>query len=160
MANVAEEDAAGESPMVAEVREIAAAEGAKAVVICGKTESEIAALPPDERPAFLEAMGLSESGLDRLIRAGYELLHLATFFTVGEDECKAWTIPAGWRAPQAAGRIHTDFEKGFIKAEVIRIEDLLELKTEAACREKGKLRMEGKEYTVQDGDVMHFRFNT
>ncbi len=159
VANVADEDASGNTSMVAEVREVAEAEGAKVVVICGKTESEIAALPPEERPAFLEAMGLTESGLDRLIRAGYELLHLATFFTVGEDECKAWTIPAGWRAPQAAGRIHSDFEKGFIKAEVVAYEDLVALGSWHAAKEKGVLRQEGKDYVVKDGDCILFRFN-
>jgi len=129
------------------------------VVICGKVEAELVELPPAERAEFLASMGMTEPGLNRLVRAGYDLLNLITYFTSGGDECRAWTVHRGDTAPKAAGVIHTDFEKGFIKAEVMRVEDLLALKTEAACRTEGKLRIEGKEYVVQDGDVMHFRFN-
>lgn len=159
VANVSEEDVAGTTPMVDEVRKVAAAEGAGVVVICGKTESEIAALPAEDRPEFLAELGLKESGLDRLTRAGYELLELITFFTVGEDECKAWTIKGGSKAPQAAGRIHTDFERGFIRAEVVAYDDLVRLGSWNAAKEKGVLRSEGKEYVVKDGDCMLFRFN-
>jgi len=159
VANVAEEDVSGESPMVQEVREVAAVEGAKVVVICGKTESEIAALPAEERPEFLDSLGLHESGLDRLVRAGYELLGLMTFFTTGEDEVKAWTITAGTKAPQAAGKIHSDFERGFIKAETVAYDDLVKLGSWNAAKEKGVLRQEGKEYVVKDGDCLLFRFN-
>jgi GTP-binding protein YchF len=158
-ANVAESEMGGDTPMVAEVRDVAASEGAGVVVICGKTESEIAALPSEERPAFLEAVGLSESGLDRLIRAGYELLKLVTFFTVGEDEVKAWTVAGGAKAPQAAGRIHSDFERGFIRAEVVSYEDLVATGSWHAAKEKGVLRQEGKEYVVKDGDCILFKFN-
>jgi ribosome-binding ATPase len=159
VANVAEEDIEGKSPLVAEVREIAKAEGAPVVVISGKTESEIAALAPDERPEFLESLGLKEPGLNRLIREGYNLLELITFFTVGEDEVKAWTVRKGSKAPQAAGKIHSDFERGFIRAEVIHYNDLVTLASWHAAKEKGVLRQEGKEYVVQDGDCMLFKFN-
>jgi GTP-binding protein YchF len=148
-----------DDPQVAKVKALADAEGAPMVVISGKVESELVELSPPERLEFLHSLGLEEPGLHRLVRAGYRLLGLITFFTSGEDECRAWTVHRGDTAPRAAGVIHTDFEKGFIKAEVIRIEDLLALKTEAACRTEGKLRIEGKEYVVQDGDVMHFKFN-
>ena len=144
---------------VAAVRELARAEGFEAVVLCGKVEAEIAELPEAERNEFLASLGLEEPGLDRLVHAGYRELGLITFFTVGEDECRAWTVTDGARAPQAAGVIHTDFERGFIKAEVMRVDDLLRLGSEAAVKEKGLMRVEGKEYVVQDGDVMHFRFN-
>jgi ribosome-binding ATPase len=159
IANVDDSELAPDDPHVARVEALADEEGAPMVVICGKVEAELVELPPAERAEFLASMGMTEPGLNRLVRAGYQLLHLITFFTVGADECRAWTVHAGDTAPRAAGVIHTDFEKGFIKAEVIRVEDLLELETEAACREKGKLRIEGREYVVQDGDVMHFRFN-
>jgi GTP-binding protein YchF len=149
----------GTDPAILAVKGLADAEGARWVEISGKVEAELAALAPGERDEYLASLGLAEPGLDRLVHAGYALLGLITYFTVGPDECRAWTVRRGATAPQAAGVIHTDFEKGFIKAEVIRYEDLLELRTEAACREKGKLRIEGKEYVVQDGDVMHFRFN-
>jgi ribosome-binding ATPase YchF (GTP1/OBG family) len=122
-------------------------------------ESELADLGEADRAEFLRSLGLEEPGLERLVHAGYRLLGLLTYFTVGEEECRAWTVHAGARAPQAAGVIHTDFERGFIKAEVSSWEDLVTLRTEAALREKGLLRIEGKEYVVQDGDVMHFRFN-
>jgi GTP-binding protein YchF len=146
-------------PRILAVKALADEEGAPMVEISGKVEAELAALSAGERDEYLKSLGLAEPGLDRLVHAGYKLLGLQTYFTSGGDECRAWTVKVGAKAPQAAGVIHTDFEKGFIKAEVMRVEDLLELKTEAACREKGKLRIEGKEYVVQDGDVMHFRFN-
>jgi len=159
IANVDDTELAPDDPHVALVKALADEEGAPMVVICGKVEAELVELPPAERAEFLHGMGMEEPGLNRLVRAGYDLLNLITYFTSGGDECRAWTIHRGDTAPKAAGVIHTDFEKGFIKADVIRIEDLLELKTDAACREKGKLRIEGREYVVQDGDVMHFRFN-
>ncbi|WP_242392627.1 redox-regulated ATPase YchF [Anaeromyxobacter oryzisoli] len=161
IANVDESQLGKESsdPHILAVKALADAEGAPMVEISGKVESELVALSAAEREEYLQSLGLEEPGLDRLVHAGYRLLGLVTFLTAGEDECRAWTVRKGATAPQAAGVIHTDFEKGFIKAEVIRVEDLLELKTEAACREKGKLRIEGKDYVVQDGDVMHFRFN-
>ena len=135
-------------------------EGAKVIILCAKIESEIAELEDlDERSMFLEEYGLKESGLDLLIRAGYEMLNLITYFTAGVKEVRAWTIGKGWKAPQAAGVIHTDFEHGFIRAEVIKFNDYVEYKTEVAIKEAGKLGVEGKEYIVEDGDVMHFRFN-
>jgi GTP-binding protein YchF len=150
---------ADSEPRVAAVRELAAAEGAEVVVLCGKVEAEIAELPEAERTEFLASLGLKEPGLTRLVHAGYRELGLITFLTAGEDECRAWTVRKGARAPQAAGVIHTDFERGFIKAEVMRVEDLLALGSEHAVREKGLMRVEGKDYVVQDGDVMHFKFN-
>lgn len=142
------------------VRAIAEKEGAESLVVCGKLEAEIAALADEEeKQAFLADAGLSESGLSQLIHAAYRMLGLRTFFTAGPDEVRAWTIHAGDLAPAAAGVIHTDFEKGFIKAEVYHCDDLFALGTEQKVREAGKLRMEGREYVVQDGDVMHFRFN-
>jgi ribosome-binding ATPase len=159
VANVAEDDLEGKHPFVAQVREIAAAEGSGVVVICGKIEAEIAELDGDEKLAFLQEMGLAESGLNRLIRAGYELLGLITYFTAGVKEVRAWTITRGTKAPQAAGVIHTDFEKGFIRAEVIGFDDYIACSGESGAKEKGLMRLEGKEYVVKDGDVMHFRFN-
>lgn len=159
VANVAEDDLDGHSPLVATVRERAAMEGAVVVLICGRIESEIAELDHEEKKGFLAEMGLKESGLDRLIRAGYELLGLITYFTAGKKEVRAWTISAGTKAPQAAAVIHTDFEKGFIRAEVIAYNDFISAGGEAGAKEKGLMRLEGKEYVVQDGDVMHFRFN-
>jgi len=159
IANVDDTELAPDDPHVALVKALADEEGAPMVVICGKVEAELVELPPAERAEFLHSLGMEEPGLNRLVRAGYDLLNLITYFTSGGDECRAWTVHRGDTAPKAAGVIHTDFEKGFIKAEVIRVEDLLALKTEAACRTEGKLRIEGKEYVVQDGDVMHFRFN-
>jgi ribosome-binding ATPase YchF (GTP1/OBG family) len=135
-------------------------EGAKAVVVSAKIESEIAVLPPSEQKDFLEAAGLSEPGLNRVIRAGYELLDLVTYFTAGPKEARAWTVPKGTKAPQAAGVIHTDFEKGFIRAETIAYPDYIDFDGEAGARDAGKFRLEGREYVVQDGDVMHFRFAT
>ena len=159
VANVAEDDLEGSHPNVAAVREIAASEGAGVVVICGKLEAEIAELDSPEKQAFLDDMGLEEAGLDRLIRNGYALLGLITYFTAGVKEVRAWTIVNGTKAPQAAGVIHTDFEKGFIRAEVIGFTDYINCFGEAGAKEKGLMRLEGKEYVVKDGDVMHFRFN-
>ena len=140
------------------VREQAAKEGAACVVVSAKIESEIAVLPREDQKDYLDAVGLEEPGLNRVIRAGYELLHLVTFFTVGPKEARAWTVEKGSRAPQAAGVIHTDFEKGFIRSETIAYDDYVSGKGEAGAREAGKFRLEGKEYVVQDGDVLHFRF--
>jgi ribosome-binding ATPase len=140
------------------VKEQAAKEGAVAAVVSAKIESEIALLPQAEQEAYLEAIGLSEPGLSRVIRAGYELLHLVTYFTAGPKEARAWTIEQGTRAPQAAGVIHTDFEKGFIRAETIAYDDYVANGGEAGAREAGKFRLEGKDYVVADGDVLHFRF--
>ncbi|WP_224240068.1 redox-regulated ATPase YchF [Hyalangium gracile] len=148
-----------ESPHVRAVKEMAQKEGAEVVVLAAAMEAEIQQLPEEERPGFLESAGLSEPGLHKVVRAGYKLLGLFTYFTVGEQECRAWTIHKGYKAPQAAGVIHSDFERGFIKAEVMRWEDLIKLGSESAVKEKGLLRVEGKEYVVQDGDCMHFRFN-
>jgi GTP-binding protein YchF len=140
------------------VMERARQEGAQAVVVSAKIESEIAVLPPEEQKDYLDATGLVEPGLNRVIRAGYELLGLVTFFTVGPKEARAWTITRGTRAPQAAGVIHTDFEKGFIRAETIAYDDYVAGKGEAGARDAGRLRLEGKDYVVADGDVLHFRF--
>ena len=140
------------------VAEFAAKEGNTAVVVSAKIESEIAVLPPDDQKDYLEAVGLAEPGLNRVIRAGYDLLHLVTYFTVGPKEARAWTITKGTKAPAAAGVIHTDFEKGFIRSETIAYTDYVANKGEAGAREAGKFRLEGKEYVVADGDVMHFRF--
>jgi GTP-binding protein YchF len=142
------------------VRRHAKDEGAGVVVLVGKIENEIMEIEdPEERQAFLEELGLEETGLDRMIHEGYRLLDLCTFFTVGEKENRAWTIHKNSKAPQAAGKIHTDFEKGFIRAEVYHFDDLVEYKSEHAVKEAGKLRLEGKDYVVVDGDIMHFRFN-
>jgi GTP-binding protein YchF len=156
--NVEEASAATGNDFSKRVEARAKEEGAVAVVISAKIESEIATLPPEERTDYLEAVGLKETGLDRLIRAGYALLHLLTYFTVGPKETRAWTINAGTKAPQAAGVIHTDFEKGFIRAETIAYDDYVALNGEAGARDAGKMRLEGKDYVVADGDVMHFRF--
>jgi ribosome-binding ATPase len=157
--NVDEASAETGNALSAKVVERAAKDGAKAVVISAKIESEIAMLAPDERAEFLETLGLTEPGLNRLIREAYALLGLQTYFTAGPKEARAWTIGVGDTAPQAAGVIHTDFEKGFIRAETIAFEDYVRLNGEAGAREAGKLRSEGKEYVVKDGDVMNFRFN-
>ncbi len=146
-------------PLVRKVAALAEREGARWVAICSKVEAEIQQLPPGERAEFLAHVGLSEPGLNKFVRAGFDLLGLQSYFTVGEDECRAWVIRKGTRAPQAAGVIHTDFERGFIKAEVIRWDELLRHGSESAARAKGALRVEGKEYVVQDGDVVHFLFN-
>ncbi len=158
--NVEEGSAASGNSQSARVAEMAAAEGNAHVVISARIEEEISQLDPEEQAMFLEEMGLEEAGLDRLIRAGYALLHLQTYFTVGPKEARAWTIPAGTHAPQAAGVIHGDFERGFIRAETVAYDDFVSLGGEAAAREAGKLRAEGKGYVVKDGDVLHFLFNT
>jgi GTP-binding protein YchF len=158
--NVDEASAATGNAFSKEVEAKAKSEGAAAVVISAKIEAEIAMLPPAERADYLAAVGLKEPGLDRLIRAGYGLLDLVTYFTAGPKEARAWTITRGTRAPQAAGVIHTDFEKGFIRAETIAYDDYVAGNGEAGAREAGKLRLEGRDYVVADGDVMHFRFAT
>jgi GTP-binding protein YchF len=157
--NVEEENASTGNALSAKVAERAAQEGAKAVVISAKIESEIALLDPEERGDFLETVGLEEPGLNRLIREAYSLLGLQTYFTAGPKEARAWTIPVGATAPQAAGVIHSDFEKGFIRAETIAFDDYVALKGEAKAREAGKLRAEGKSYLVRDGDVLNFLFS-
>ena len=158
--NVDEASAKTGNRYVEQVREAVKDENAEILVIAAKIESDIAELESyEERQMFLEEMGLEESGVVRLIQSAYSLLNLRTYFTAGADECRAWTINKGDKAPKAAGVIHTDFEKGFIRAEVIKYEDFVELKSESACRAAGKLGIEGKEYVVQDGDIMHFLFN-
>ena len=158
--NVDEGSAATGNALSDTVAARAAKDGAKTVVISAKIESEIALLDPEERAEFLETLGLDEPGLNRLIREAYSLLGVQTYFTVGPKEARAWTIPIGATAPQSAGVFHTDFEKGFIRAETIAYDDYVRLNGEAGAKEAGKLRLEGKEYVVRDGDVMHFRFNT
>lgn len=158
VANVDEKDLKGESPFVAKVREIAEKEKAKVVVMCGRIEAEIAELPEEERAEFLKEVGLKESGLDRLAKEGYELLNLITYFTAGKKEVRAWTVVRETKAPQAAGVIHSDFEKGFIRAEVIGYNDFISSGSEQAAKEKGLMRLEGKDYVVIDGDIVHFRF--
>jgi GTP-binding protein YchF len=157
--NVNEEDAASGNAFSQQVFAKAQAEGATAVVVSAAIESELVGMASDERMEFLGELGLEETGLARVIRAGYELLHLITFFTVGPKEARAWTVERGSRAPQAAGAIHSDFERGFIRAETIAYDDYIALNGEAGARDAGKLRQEGKEYVVQDGDVLHFKFN-
>ncbi|HEX4881702.1 MAG TPA: redox-regulated ATPase YchF [Porticoccaceae bacterium] len=158
IANVSE-DGFADNPYLRQVEEIAAAEGAAVVAICNQIEAEIAELDETDKLAFLADLGLDEPGLNRVIRGGYGLLGLHTFFTAGVKEVRAWTIPVGATAPQAAGRIHSDFEKGFIRAEVVAYEDFVRYRGEAGARDAGKWRLEGKDYVVRDGDVMHFRFN-
>jgi len=157
--NVDEASAANGDAYARQIEARAAAEGAAAIVISAKIEAEIAVLARDERNDYLAAVGLEEAGLDRLIRAGYELLDLVTFFTAGPKEARAWTVTRGTKAPQAAGVIHTDFERGFIRAETIAYDDYVAYGGEAGARDAGKMRLEGKDYVVQDGDVMHFRFS-
>jgi GTP-binding protein YchF len=158
--NVDEASAKTGNKHVDAVREAIKNESAELLIITAQMESEIAALETyEEKQMFLAEMGLDEPGVNKLIKSAYKLLHLETYFTAGEKEVRAWTITRGMKAPQAAGVIHTDFEKGFIKAEVIAFNDYITLGSEAACRDAGKLKIEGKEYTVNDGDVMHFRFN-
>ncbi len=158
IANV-DESGADNNPYVAQLNTIANNEGAEVVTICASLESEIAALADDEKQEFLTELGVNEPGLNRVIRAGYKLLGLITYFTAGPKEVRAWTVPQGASAPQAAGRIHTDFEKGFIRAATISFTDFIQHKGEHGAKEAGKLRLEGRDYIVQDGDVMHFRFN-
>ena len=158
IANVNEEGF-DDNPYLDAVREIAAAENAIVVPICNKLESEIAELEDDEKAEFLADLGMEEPGLDRVIHAGYQLLGLHTYFTAGPKEVRAWTIPQGATAPQSAGKIHTDFEKGFIRAEVIGFDDYVQYNGEQGAKDAGKWRLEGKEYIVKDGDVVHFRFN-
>ena len=161
-ANVSEDDLADDgasNSYVQKVREFAASQGSEIFVICAQIEQEIAELDDDEKKMFLEDLGLQESGLEKLIKASYHLLGLMSYLTTGEDETRAWTIKIGTKAPQAAGKIHSDFERGFIKAEVINYRDLLDCGSNAKAKEKGLVRMEGKEYVVQDGDVILFRFN-
>jgi len=161
VANVSEDGLleADSNPLVQKVRDFAAEEGAEVVIISAKVEAEIAELEGDDKAMFLEELGLQESGLDRLIRAAYQLLGLITYFTAGVQEVRAWTIRENTKAPQAASVIHTDFERGFIRAEVVGYEDLVNSGSMNVAKEKGLVRLEGKEYVVQDGDVMHFRFN-
>lgn len=160
VANVDEGSVLTGNKHVDALRELVKTEGADVVIISAAIEAQIAELESEEdRQTFLKEYGLDESGLHKLIRASYSLLNLITYFTAGEKEVRAWTIKRGWKAPQAAGVIHTDFEKGFIKAEVIKLADYQQYKTEAGCREAGKMAIEGKEYVVADGDIMHFRFN-
>jgi GTP-binding protein YchF len=156
--NVDEQGLTG-NDFVERVRALAATDGSEVVVVCAAIEAEIAQLAPEDKQAFLDDLGLEEPGLNRVIRAGYRLLGLQTFFTAGPKEARAWTVRRGATAPQAAGEIHTDFEKGFIRAEVIAFDDYIKGGGEQGAREAGRLRLEGKEYVVQEGDVMHFRFN-
>ena len=158
--NVDEASAVNGNKYVDALREATKNENAEILIVAAKIESEIAEFETyEERQMFLEEIGLEESGVNRLIKAAYHLLQLETFLTAGPDEVRAWTYHKGWKAPQCAGVIHTDFEKGFIRAEVIKYNDFITLKSEAACKEAGKMNVEGKEYVVQDGDIMHFRFN-
>ena len=158
IANIAEGAVEG-NPFLDQIRQAAEEEGAALIPLCAAIEAEIAQLDGNDRKEFLKEMGLTESGLDRVVRTGYQLLNLLTFFTAGKKEVRAWTVNSGSTAPQAAGRIHTDFEKGFIRAEVIAFEDFKSLGGEQKAKEAGKLRLEGKSYVVNEGDVMHFRFN-
>lgn len=158
-ANMSEKDFSEDNPYYIKVKEFAAAEGSEVIPICGKTEEEISELDDDEKALFLEDLGLKESGLARLIKASYSLLGLISYLTAGKQEVRAWTIKKGTKAPQAAGKIHSDFEKGFIRAEVVSFDDLVECGSIAAAKEKGLVRSEGKDYVVKDGDVVLFRFN-
>jgi ribosome-binding ATPase len=157
--NVEEEAASDGNGFSGRVFEKAASEGANAVVVSAAIEAEIVTMPLEERADFLAALGLEEAGLARIIRAGYDLLQLLTFFTVGPKEARAWTVHAGAKAPDAAGEIHSDMQRGFIRAETIAYDDFVALGGETAARDAGKLRQEGKDYVVRDGDVMHFKFN-
>jgi len=160
VANVDEASVTTSNQYVETLKKAVAEENAQVIVVCAAIESQIAELQdPEEKQLFLQEYGLDESGLNKLIKASYKLLNLITYFTAGVKEVRAWTIKNGWKAPQAAGVIHSDFEKGFIKAEVIKLADYEKYKTELACKEAGKISIEGKEYVVEDGDIMHFRFN-
>jgi GTP-binding protein YchF len=158
IANV-QEDGFENNPLLDNVRAFAEKEQARVVPLCAALEAEIAQLDDDEKKEFLDDLGLEEPGLNRVVRAGYELLNLATYFTAGVKEVRAWTIPVGALAPQAAGVIHSDFEKGFIRAEVVSYQDFIEYRGEQGAKDAGRWRLEGKDYPVKDGDVMHFRFN-
>ncbi|KHE69283.1 redox-regulated ATPase YchF, partial [Halobacillus sp. BBL2006] len=160
VANVSEDEIGeADNDKVKQIRDFAAKENAEVIVVCAKIESEIAELDGDEKEEFLEDLGIEESGLDQLIKATYNLLGLATYFTAGEQEVRAWTFKEGMTAPQAAGIIHTDFERGFIRAETVSYEDLVDAGSMGVARDRGRVRLEGKEYLVRDGDVIHFRFN-
>ena len=161
VANVSEEEVSNPdaNEFVQQVKKFAANDNAEVIVICAKIESEIAELDGEEKAMFLEELGIKESGLDQLIHSTYQLLGLATYFTAGVQEVRAWTFRKGMKAPQCAGIIHSDFERGFIRAETVSYDDLLEAGNMVAAREAGRVRLEGKEYIVQDGDVIHFRFN-
>jgi GTP-binding protein YchF len=159
VANVDEDSLSG-NEMTEKLASIAEKENAELIIVCASLEAQISEFDTiEEKMEFLAEYGLEESGLNQLIRASYHILDLITYFTAGPQEVRAWTIHRGWKAPKAAGVIHTDFERGFIKAEVIKLEDFIKYKSELACKEAGKLAIEGKEYVVQDGDIMHFRFN-
>ena len=159
VANVSEEEITEENEYVKKLKDYALKEGSKVVVICAKIEAELSELEDEERIEFLKEMGIEESGLDKLIKSGYSLLGLETFLTAGPDEVRAWTFKKGMKAPQCAGIIHTDFERGFIKAEIMSFDDLEKYGTEVKVKEAGRLRLEGKEYVMQDGDICYFRFN-
>lgn len=161
VANVSEDEVANadENEYVKQVRAYAEKEGSKVITVCAKIEEEIAQLDDEEKKMFLEELGIKESGLDQLIRAAYDLLGLATYFTAGEKEVRAWTFKKGMKAPECAGIIHSDFERGFIRAETVSFEDLLAAGSMQQAKEQGKVRLEGKDYVVQDGDIMLFRFN-
>ena len=160
VANVSEDDLlVGDNKHIQKVREYALKDNAEVVVICAKVESDLCDMDKEEKNAFLRELGVSESGIDKLIKTSYRLLGLKTFFTAGEDECRAWTFKNGMKAPQCAGIIHTDFERGFIKAEIMSYEDLKQNGSEKAVKEAGRMRLEGKEYIMQDGDICYFRFN-
>ena len=161
-ANISEADMGkdvAEIPYALRVKNFAESEGSEYIVICAKTEEELSMLEPEEQAMFLTDLGLTESGLDRLVKASYKLLGLISYLTAGEKEVRAWTIEKGTKAPQAAGKIHSDFEKGFIRAEIVDYDVLVELGSFNACKEKGKVRSEGKDYVIKDGDVVLFRFN-
>ena len=159
VSNVKENEITSENQYVKKVRDYASKKQAEVIVVCAKIEEELSELDEEDKILFLQDLGLNESGLDQLIRATYSLLGLATYFTEGKDEVRAWTFKKGMKAPECAGIIHTDFERGFIKAEVISYDDFAALKSEKAVREAGKLRLEGKDYVMQDGDICLFRFN-
>lgn len=159
VANISEDEIGQENPLVDKLYAAAKAEGAEALTICAKVEEEIAELSPEEKQAFIEELGIGESGLDKLVKACYKLLGLISYLTAGPKEVRAWTIERGTKAPQAAGKIHTDFERGFIRAEVVSYDTLMENGTMQTCKEKGLIRSEGKDYVMQDGDIVLFRFN-
>lgn len=159
VANISEDEIGQENPLADKLYAAAKAEGAEALTICAKVEEEIAELSPEEKQAFIEELGIGESGLDKLVKACYKLLGLISYLTAGPKEVRAWTIERGTKAPQAAGKIHTDFERGFIRAEIVSYDTLMENGTMLACKEKGLIRSEGKEYVMQDGDIVVFRFN-